>query len=270
MTGVNIYQSEYPIKSIYRVLRATHKPGVYDNTTVGRHSDCFVYVLKGKISYIYDDYMFTVYAGDTAYLPKDGRYMMRVFENDEFIFVDFDFECDLLRSGFGIKFNHGKEYFDKLWIVWQKSSVACMSESKSLLYKIYADILYCFDKSEYIRRSLKKKIEKSVEEIIQNYTDSELSIDSIINNSKISASQYRSLFRKIYNMSPKQYVLKLRIDYAKELLIQTSNNIADISLACGFTDEFYFSALFKKKCGCSPSEYRKLHMNMRKDIKRRN
>lgn len=270
MTRVNIYRTEYSIKSIYRVLRATHQPGVYDNTAVGRHSDCFVYVLKGKISYIYDDYMFTVYAGDIAYLPKDGRYMMRVFENDEFIFVDFDFECDLPRRGFGIKFNHGKEYFDKLWVAWQKSSVACMSESKSLIYKVYADILYCFDKSEYIRRSLKKKIEKSVDEIIQNYTDSELSIDSIINNSKISASQYRSLFGKIYNMSPKQFVLKLRIDYAKELLIQTSNNIADISLACGFTDEFYFSSLFKKKCGCPPSEYRKLHMNVHKDIKRRN
>lgn len=254
----NIFNNEYSITKIHKVLRSAHKPGTYDNSRCGRYSDCFVYVLKGAISYTYDDCTFTANEGDIAYLPKNGKYIMQVYGDDEFIFVDFEFDCSVPKKAFAVKFNSGKELFDKLWVIWQKMSASRMTECKSVLYKIYANVIDKMDKKSYVTNSLKKKMEKSVEEMVLNYANSELSVEDIIKHSGICPTQYRALFQKIYNMSPKQYILKLKIDYAKSLLERTENNLSKIADMCGFSDEFYFSAIFKKKCACSPSKYREL------------
>lgn len=263
MQRVDIYQMDYSVKSIYKVQKAVHQLGLYDNTRTGRYSDCFVYVLKGTITYMFSDYQFTVHEGDLAYLPKDGRYMMRVSEEDAFIFVDFEFDCDLPRKGFGLKYHRGKDNFDKLWITWQKAMRSYVTECRSILYKIYADVIDLFDKTEQISGTLRRKMEKSVEEMICVYTDPDLSVARIIENTQLSPTQYRMLFVQMFHMSPKQYILKLRLDYAKELLSHTTNSVAYIATACGFKDEFYFSAIFKKKCGHSPSEYRKFYLETR-------
>lgn len=260
MQRVDIYQLECSIKLIHKVQKAVHQLGLYDNTGMGRYSDCFVYVLKGTITYMFDNYQFMVREGDIAYLPKDGRYMMQVSEEDAFIYVDFEFDCELPRKGFGIKYHRGKEYFDKLWVTWQKSMRGHMTECRSIMYKIYADVIALFDKTEQISGTLRRKMEKSVEEMICVYTNPDISISHIIENTQLSPTQYRQLFVRMFHMSPKQYILKLRLDYAKELLSHTANSMAYIAEACGFKDEFYFSAIFKKKCGYSPSEYRKFYL----------
>ena len=53
------------------------------------------------------------------------------------------------------------------------------------------------------------------------------------------------------------YLNHFRIEQAKELLCQTELSIKNISIDVGFSDEFYFSRLFKKSVGVSPQHYRK-------------
>lgn len=259
MQQVLIYQSEYGIEQIYKVQKAAHQPGTYDNTRRGRYADCFVYVLKGSIDYAFEGYQVTVVEGELAYLPKGSRYMMHVAREDAFIYVDFEFDCDLPRRGLGVKFQNGKEEFDRLWVTWKKALPAYHTECRGILYKIYASVIRLFDRQNDIPGALKRKMEKSVEQIVCHYTEQSLSIEKMIQDAELSPTQYRELFQRLFEMSPKQYILKLRMDYAKELLIHTANNIAYIATACGFKDEFYFSAVFKKKCGCAPTEYRRIH-----------
>lgn len=256
---VEIYRQCYEIRKIYKICKGVHQPGMHNNAITGRYSDCFVYILKGSISYVFEDYQFTVQEGQLAYLPQGGKYKMLVSEEDAFIFVDFTLECELPRKGFGIEYCHGRELFEKMWITWQKGMTGSIMDCMAILYGIYADIMRLYDKVEGIPSILRRKMEKSVEDILQNYTDPAFSIKMAIENTKLSATQYRTLFSKMFHMSPKQYVLKLKLDYAKELLCQTSVSILYIAEKCGFNDGFYFSALFKKKCGCSPSEYRKMY-----------
>ena len=56
-------------------------------------------------------------------------------------------------------------------------------------------------------------------------------------------------------MSPRQYVTKMKIDYAKELLMINRYNISEIAELCGFENVYYFSNVFKKQVGISPIAY---------------
>ena len=65
------------------------------------------------------------------------------------------------------------------------------------------------------------------------------------------------LFEKQYGLSPIQFLTKLRLNHAKELLRTTSLSISDIGKHSGYPDPFYFSRVFKKNLQMTPSEYRK-------------
>ncbi len=67
----------------------------------------------------------------------------------------------------------------------------------------------------------------------------------------------RSFFEEM-GKTPTGYLTELRIELAKKLLLQeTFVSVKDVALKCGFVDSFYFSTLFRKKTGLSPSAYQK-------------
>jgi AraC family transcriptional regulator, transcriptional activator for feuABC-ybbA operon len=72
-----------------------------------------------------------------------------------------------------------------------------------------------------------------------------------------SPTYFSTLFKEQTGQSPIQYLNKLRIDRAKQLLRSTSMPITQIAADVGFTDSFYFARIFTKSTGFSPSEYRK-------------
>ena len=58
-------------------------------------------------------------------------------------------------------------------------------------------------------------------------------------------------------MTPYAYVLGKRIDLSKKLLVDTNLTVKQIADKLCFTDEYYFSNLFKRKVGVSPAAYRR-------------
>jgi AraC-like DNA-binding protein len=72
----------------------------------------------------------------------------------------------------------------------------------------------------------------------------------------LSVDYIRHEFKKHYGLSPIQYLINKRVDYAKHLLITSSMSIKQIAYQCGFENEYYFSRLFKKITNISPREYR--------------
>ena len=73
---------------------------------------------------------------------------------------------------------------------------------------------------------------------------------------KMSKVHFSRFFKQITGMPPVQFVLKIRIDRAKELLDFTDKPIAEIAEASGFPDQNYFARTFKKITGMSPTQYR--------------
>lgn len=74
---------------------------------------------------------------------------------------------------------------------------------------------------------------------------------------KMSKVHFSRVFKQITGMPPMQFVLKIRIDRAKELLDFTDKPIAEIAEASGFPDQNYFARTFKQVTGMSPTQYRK-------------
>lgn len=72
-----------------------------------------------------------------------------------------------------------------------------------------------------------------------------------------SVSQTIRIFKRDWGVTPYQYLLDKRIQLAKLLLANSVKSVKEIAYELGFTDEFYFSDIFKKKTGVSPSIFRR-------------
>lgn len=82
-------------------------------------------------------------------------------------------------------------------------------------------------------------------------------ISDITTTSHVSKAYIFQIYRKNYNVTPKQYINRLRIRHACHRLQYTSHTIKSIALDCGFDSYEYFVNVFKEIAGCTPTEYRK-------------
>lgn len=91
--------------------------------------------------------------------------------------------------------------------------------------------------------------------------DKRLTLDDLSKATLVSVAKIRKLFYKKHSCSPMQYFNQLKIEAAIELMCSTSLSYAEIASRLGFSSAAYFSRLFKKKTGLSPSEYIKALKN---------
>lgn len=76
---------------------------------------------------------------------------------------------------------------------------------------------------------------------------------------RLSTSHFRHLFRQVTKQPFHKYLLSLRLEKAREMILQTDQPISDISERCGFTSAAHFSRAFAQRFGASPSSIRQSH-----------
>ena len=91
---------------------------------------------------------------------------------------------------------------------------------------------------------------------IHSHLRDNLSVESLAAMEFLGVSRYRELFREVMGCSPSEYIVRLRIMKAKDLLTQPSLAIAEIADRVGYRDRLYFQRVFKKYVGMTPGEYR--------------
>ena len=99
-----------------------------------------------------------------------------------------------------------------------------------------------------------------IEYINDNFCDHGINNESLAKQAKLSVSRFRSLFKASYGTSPMSYVQSLRIEKAKQLLLNPLINITEIAEICGFASLYSFSRAFKANIGMSPSEFAKQNL----------
>jgi AraC-like DNA-binding protein len=87
-----------------------------------------------------------------------------------------------------------------------------------------------------------------------NIANEDFCVNDIIHTVGISRTMLHVKLKSMLDMSIGDYIRNIRIDYAKELLLQ-GDNISDTAYATGFADPNYFSKCFKKQTGKTPSEW---------------
>ncbi len=97
-----------------------------------------------------------------------------------------------------------------------------------------------------------------IEHIHKNYAQS-IAIESLAHMAALSVSQFERRFKRVFQETPMQFILKVRVNEACKSLIQTRNSVSWIAQATGFCDQSYFSKQFVKRMGITPREYRQRH-----------
>ena len=85
----------------------------------------------------------------------------------------------------------------------------------------------------------------------------DISIQDLAKSYGYTPPRFIAIFNKHFGAPPKNIILQKRISKAQQLLLQSDLSVSEISLACGFEDALYFSRIFSKYCGASPSQFRK-------------
>ena len=90
----------------------------------------------------------------------------------------------------------------------------------------------------------------------ENFTDDSLTLNRVAGVANVSANHFSALFSQEMGQTFIEYLTQLRMSRAKEQLRCTDMRSGEIALEVGYKDPHYFSFLFKKTQGCTPSEYR--------------
>lgn len=101
------------------------------------------------------------------------------------------------------------------------------------------------------------KLILSEAEFISSHYSEEIDLNECAERCGFSRSRFTHLFTEVVGISPYRYQQKFRLEQACELLRSTSLPVSEVAESVGFQDALYFSRLFKKRFGMSPSEMRK-------------
>ncbi len=141
--------------------------------------------------------------------------------------------------------------------------------------QVWGDFLSCLLVMELfvlLSRTLKQEWEQSVknrnlklhellnvakEYIDQNYAK-ELTLSQVAKYIYLSDSYFAHSFKDKFGISPKSYILKIRIEEAKELLENTDMKIADVARSVGFSSQQRFNDIFRKFTEMTPLKYRQI------------
>ncbi|MBQ3443004.1 MAG: helix-turn-helix transcriptional regulator [Selenomonadaceae bacterium] len=93
--------------------------------------------------------------------------------------------------------------------------------------------------------------------IDEHFTEN-ISVEELSKIANMSVSGFSHHFKKIFGISPGQYLIRLKIGLGQKLLITTDKSITEISMSLGYDNISHFNNQFKKFVGASPQNYRKL------------
>jgi len=97
----------------------------------------------------------------------------------------------------------------------------------------------------------------AAEAYLREHFAEQLQMSDLARHLGLSRARMFEVFKQATGLTPNDYLVRRRIQQARELLQETERSITDIALATGFSSSQYFSQVFRKYVGVTPSEYRR-------------
>lgn len=243
----------------------------------GRLDYQIIYVASGKAHFYFNGVEQIISAGNMViYRPKEEqRYYYYAADHTQVYWVHF--------TGGNVK-NILRKYgiADHMRVLYTGTSL----EYKQLFEQMIHELTLCKDDYEellvgylqhlliLIHRSINNKprektlllvssMDNAVRYFHENY-NKQICIEEYAAKQHMSVSWFIRNFKEYTDVTPTQYLLSLRISNAQTLLETTNYNVTEISEIVGYNNPLYFSRLFKKQVGMSPSDFRK-HLSEHSD-----
>ena len=243
-----IYNFDELSFQVVAVQRFFHKPGIFE--VKARSFAAFSFRVSGTGVFEVGGRRLVSEPGDVLFLPADTPYRVE-YSVGESIVVHLRAcnygETESIRP-------QNREWmeltFGRMLEDWNRRR--SVNQTKAMIY----DILEKLDRDGMLSMR-DTAFAQCVAFIDAHFCDPTCSVEQICHAGFMSASGLGRAFRAHMGLSPMQYVSRLRMNRALELLSEREKSIREIALACGFEDEKYFSRAFKKKYGYPPSYFYK-------------
>ena len=243
-----IYNDDELSFQILIVDRFFHKKGVFDVDS--RPYAAFSFRLTGDAKFEIAGKSFYVKSGDILYIPANMPYKVE-YSCSESIVVHFS-DCSYQEPENITPENPTamEACFQRLLESWNETG--SVNGAKSAVY----DILERISRDKKMAAS-DTALFNCVRYLEEHAFDVDMDVEEICRIGFMSASSLQRAFNEHFGMSPKQYLIKLRMSQALTLLAEGTLSVKEISDACGFRDDKYFSRAFKRKYGYPPSHFQK-------------
>ncbi|MEZ4627511.1 MAG: AraC family transcriptional regulator [Eubacteriales bacterium] len=136
-----------------------------------------------------------------------------------------------------------------------KDNIATPDEARGYLRQIMQHAIRLRDRES--KKQQHDLLKKAIAFIDESYPDESISLDKVAQRVNISPNYFSAMFSQEIGQTFVEYLTSKRISEAKRMLRQTEMRSSEIAYAVGFRDSHYFSFVFKKVTGSTPSEYRK-------------
>ena len=205
----------------------------------------------------FDKFVFKDLKGTLRFLPKtekEVRYICERVSPGNCIDIFFDAFEPIRCDAFSI---NCKNYaavlneFQKAEKIWKQKRTGYEYAAMSALYKIF-ELMQT--EISYVPSSKAEIIKPGCEYISEHYTENP-SVELLAKMCNISHTYFKEIFTSVYNVTPKAYIIHLKIQYACELLKSRRYTISEIAEITGYQNVYYFSRTFKKIIGVAPSKY---------------
>jgi len=97
---------------------------------------------------------------------------------------------------------------------------------------------------------------RRIKELVHAKMEDEVTLCEMAQSVELSTAHFSRMFRKSTGESPHHFVLRHRVERAKEMLRASEARVLDVAVACGFKTQQHFARVFRRVCGVSPTEYR--------------
>ncbi|MEC0093481.1 helix-turn-helix transcriptional regulator [Paenibacillus macquariensis] len=256
----------FQVEGVYRYAR---NPGVpyadYTDSFPG-----FVFPLTGKIQFKFNGTPYIFSPGRVVHGGAEMKLDQKMFgrTNWEYILVLYRIcNSELKESSFShqhFELSTGQsprliELIMRLWHVYNQRGGISMFQTEMLFREVLNETLLCVVNREDSCET-HTLFERISNYIHQNYYQS-LTIASLAEQNNVNRNRLSYVFRTHAGMGPAEYLLKYRINMAQEMLFTSDAPVQQIAQTVGMADPFYFSRVFKKQCGISPTEYREKFIN---------
>lgn len=215
--------------------------------------------IGGKTDIVYDGRKYKYYGGTLLYLPKadsDGiEYDRSVTEGGDGAYIFFDSMNKLPPHPILKKLGDADKVFSlfcKLANIWSVSGAGGF-ESMAAFYKLLAAVRDDVASSE--RKNVSSERLPAVEKYIaEHFCDNYIDVSVLAEIAGLSLDYFRHRFTELYGIPPLQYIMRLKLARAKELL-SSGKSVSEAAMMTGFADPNYFTRFFKERTGVVPTEF---------------
>ena len=215
-----------------------------------------IFHFSGHATVFFDDLVLETKPNTIRFLPKGEtkRYDVLRQERGECIDVCFSADRPLSSQAFVMNVAQREKLgvlFKKLFSTWVSKKEGYYFESVSLLYRIFAEM----QKDTSIPNRHKSKIAPAMEMIHNEFLARDFSLKELAAMCGMGESYFQKLFKEIHGISPKKYIIQLKINHACDLLRLERYTVTQIAELCNFSDIYFFSRQFKEYMGITPTRF---------------